>query len=66
MKIEKIWVVTCPAKDSTLDDICFGVTPFVLHLQFNGGLSVREVVGYYTTEKEAKEVASNLLVEARL
>ena len=59
MKLETIWIVTKPTELSTLVDICFSTSVNDLHLYYAGGLD--NVIGFYTTEEEAVEVAEGLL-----
>lgn len=61
MKIQTLWIVTQPTTVSELGDICFEADMNCLQLQFAGGLVAREIVGTFTTEKEAIKLAKSLL-----
>jgi len=66
MKIDKIWVVIKPTKHSTMRDILFHADMSRLRLQFLGGLTAREIVGVWTTRREAEKVAKSLLQHLRV
>ena len=59
--IERFWVVTMPARRSTIGDICFETNWQGLEKQFRGGLKVEEIRAVYDNEKEAKEHARKLI-----
>jgi hypothetical protein len=59
--MNRIWIVTTPRKSSVLEDICFETTAEGLELQFKGGLTAREIVGFFSIEKDAREVAADLI-----
>jgi len=55
------WVVTKPTKDSTLGDILFESDIIYLANQIRGGLTEREIFGFYIDGGEAEKVAKDLL-----
>lgn len=61
MKIQTLWIVTQPTSVSELGDICFSCDMRTLQLQFAGGLVASDIVGTFTTKKEAVQLAKELL-----
>ena len=60
-QIEKFWVVTMPARRSTIGDICFEIDWLGLENQFRGGLKAEDIRAVYDNEDEAKEHAEKLI-----
>ena len=58
-----LWFVTKPRPLSELGDICFSTSWAGLQRQFRGGLEASEIVGVYTTDREALQHAKQLLQE---
>ena len=52
-----LWIVTKATPDSTLADILFQADWHRLALQFAGGLSPDEIVGWFDDGSEAKQIA---------
>jgi len=65
VKIEKLWCVTDPTKDSTLADVCFETTLAGLALQFKGGLTMEMHPTLFTEHAEAEAEAHRRLVAMR-
>jgi hypothetical protein len=67
MKISRLWVVTKPNKNSTLEDICFqtDLTEGLCN-QYKGGLDPKDIVGFWDDESQAKEKARFLLQRAKI
>lgn len=61
MKLDKIWMVTKPKKESELVDVCAEIEMEKLYLQYLGGLREDEVVGFFTHKEEAVKVARALM-----
>ncbi len=59
-----VWVVTDPAPDSTVADVCFETTLDGLRLQF-AGLSMDDRPVVFTTEDEAREVGRDRVLVRR-
>jgi hypothetical protein len=59
--MKSFWVVTRPTGQSELADVCFKSTPREIGLQFLGGLKPNDVVGFYESERTAKELARIIL-----
>ncbi len=62
MKIEKLWCVTDPTKDSTLADVCFETTLAGIERQFEGGLTMAANPTLFTERAEAEADAHLRLV----
>lgn len=62
-KIEILWIVTRPTKESVLADILFECDIDKLQKQFAGGLTANEILGIYVKPKEAEAVAMEALQE---
>ncbi len=60
-QIEKFWVVTMPARRSTIGDICFETDWMGIENQFRGGLKAENIREVYDNEEKAKEHAEKLL-----
>ncbi|MBN3036387.1 MAG: hypothetical protein JW861_12445 [Bacteroidales bacterium] len=63
-KVNKLWVVIKPNKNSELIDILFHADMKRMQLQFNGGLTSKEIIGIFTTKNEAEKVAKMALLKA--
>lgn len=62
MKISRLWIVTKPTKNSTLDDICFQTDlKEGLCRQYKGGLDPKDIVGFWDDESQAKNEAEYLI-----
>lgn len=61
MKIEKLWVVTKPGRESELADVCFETDAKGLALQFRGGLQPEDIHAIYTIREEAEKEANRIL-----
>ncbi len=65
MRIEKLWCVTDPTRESTLADVCFETTLAGLVLQFKGGLTMEMHPTLFTSREEAEGDAHLRLVAMR-
>lgn len=63
MQIMKFWIVTKADNNSELGDILFSANMRQLELQFAGGLSSADIIGVFSSEKEAENVALDVLYE---
>ena len=63
MRLEKIWIVTKPTHESTINDILFDCDIDRLYLQFLGGMRPHDVAGMFTDQLEATMEAKILLNE---
>lgn len=61
MRIKIFWIVTKPTRKSVLQDICFATDIIGIGLQYLGGLKPDEVLGMFTSEKEAEDMAKSEL-----
>lgn len=64
-EVGKFWVVTKPTKESVLEDICFDSDILGMSRRIKCGLDVSEIVGFYTVEQKAQEVAEELLAKVK-
>ncbi len=60
-QVGKFWVVVMPRPISTLIDILFESDVEGMTLQYRGGLSPHDVVGFYRNKKTAEKKAKALL-----
>jgi hypothetical protein len=66
MEIKKFFIVTKPEKYSKLGDILFDVTILGLQNQFRGGLDSKDIVGVFSEQEEAEDLAIELLFELEM
>jgi hypothetical protein len=62
---EKFWVVTDPAPESEMGDICFEASLRDLELQFRGGLTCDDNPALFTDRREAEVEAFGRFVAMR-
>ena len=60
-EIGKFWVVTKASRKSQIDDILFETDVIGMRMQFLGGLSAVDIVGFYKDENRARKVAEDEL-----
>ena len=60
-KDTKVWLVTKPTKESTLDDILSECDLSGLRFQFLGGLVPLQINGLYKSKRTATKIANELL-----
>lgn len=65
MKITKFWMVTLPAPQSELGDICFETDAKGFALQLKGGLDADTIHAVYTDRGEAEKEANRILAAAK-
>lgn len=56
-EIKDFWVVTKPSKNQILEDILFKANMAYMRNQFVGGLKAADILGTFTTQKEASDLA---------
>jgi hypothetical protein len=65
MRLDKIWCVTDPTRESTPADVCFETTLAGMCLQFKGGLTMAMNPTLFTSREEAEAEAHLRLVAMR-